>query len=57
MKDDKSRGVDGIPPKLLMETVEQINMPIARLFTYLVTSTSWLQPAMFTHKTLLLSHA
>ena len=24
MKDNKSPGVDGIPPKLLMETVEQI---------------------------------
>ena len=24
MKDNKSSGVDGIPPKLLMETVEQI---------------------------------
>ena len=29
MKDNKSHGVDGIPPKLLMETVEQINIPLA----------------------------
>ena len=32
MKDNKSPGVDGIPPKLLMETVEQINIPLARVF-------------------------
>ena len=29
MKDNKSPGVDGIPPQLLMETVEQINIPLA----------------------------
>ena len=34
MKDNKSRGVDGIPPKLLMETVEQINIPLARVFNF-----------------------
>ena len=33
MKDNKSHGVDGIPPKLLMETVEQISIPLARVFT------------------------
>ena len=32
MKDNKSHGVDGIPPKLLMETVEQISIPLARVF-------------------------
>ena len=32
MKDNKSPGVDGIPPKLLMETVEQIGIPLARVF-------------------------
>ena len=32
MKDNKSPGVDGIPPKLLMETVEQISIPFARVF-------------------------
>ena len=32
MKDTKSPGVDGIPPKLLMETVEQISIPHARVF-------------------------
>ena len=32
MKDNKSPGVDGIPPKLLMETVEQIIIPLARVF-------------------------
>ena len=31
-KDNKSPGVDGIPPKLLMETVEQISIPLARVF-------------------------
>ena len=30
--DNKSLGVDGIPPKLLMETVKQINIPLARVF-------------------------
>ena len=32
MKDNKSPGVDGIPPKLLMETVEQICIPLATVF-------------------------
>ena len=32
-KDNKSPGVDGIPPKLLMETIEQIRMPLARVFS------------------------
>ena len=32
MKDNKSPGVDGIPPKLLMEIVEQISIPLARVF-------------------------
>ena len=32
MKDNKSPGVDGITPKLLMETVEQISIPLARVF-------------------------
>ena len=31
MKGNKSPGVDGIPPKLLMETVEQISIPLARV--------------------------
>ena len=32
MKDNKSPGVDGIPPKLLMEAVEQISIQLARGF-------------------------
>ena len=32
MKDNKSPGVDGIPPKLILETVEQISIPLARVF-------------------------
>ena len=32
MKDNKSPGVDGIPPKLLMERVGQISIPLARVF-------------------------
>ncbi|WP_166376079.1 hypothetical protein, partial [Aeromicrobium phragmitis] len=32
MKDNKSPGVDGIPPKLLLETVEQISIPLATVF-------------------------
>ena len=33
MKHTKSPGVDGIPPKLLKEIVEQISTPLAKLFT------------------------
>ena len=32
LKDNKSPGVDGIPPKQLMETVEQVSIPLARVF-------------------------
>ena len=32
MKDNKSPGVDGIPPKLLKEIVEQFSTPLAKLF-------------------------
>ena len=32
MKDNKSPGVDGIPPKLFKEIVEQISTPLAKLF-------------------------
>ena len=32
MKDNKSPGVDGIPPKLLKEIVDQISTPLANLF-------------------------
>ena len=32
MKDNKSPGVDGIPPKLIMETVEQISISLAIVF-------------------------
>ena len=32
MKDNKSPGVDGIPPKLLLQIVEQISMPPATVF-------------------------
>ena len=32
MKNNKSPGVDGIPPKLLKEIVEQISTPLAKLF-------------------------
>ena len=32
LKDNKSPGVDGIPPKLLKEIVEQISTPLANLF-------------------------
>ena len=32
VKDNKSHGVDGIQPKLLMERVEQISIPLARVF-------------------------
>ena len=32
MKDNKSPEVDGIPPKLLKEIVEQISTPLSELF-------------------------
>ena len=32
MKDNKSPGVDGIPPKLLLEIVKQISIPLATVF-------------------------
>ena len=32
MEDNKSPGVDGIPPKLLLEIVEQISIPLATVF-------------------------
>ena len=32
MKDNESPGVDGIPPKLLMETVEKISILLATVF-------------------------
>ena len=32
MKDNRSPGVDGIPPKLLKEIVEQISTPPAKVF-------------------------
>ena len=32
MKENKSPGVDGISPKILKETVEQISMPLAHVF-------------------------
>ena len=32
MKNNKSPGVGGIPPKLLMEAVEHISIPLARMF-------------------------
>ena len=34
MKDNKSPGVNGIPPKLLMETLEQISVPLARVVPF-----------------------
>ena len=33
MKDNKSPGVDGIPPKLLLEIVEQFSIPLATVFS------------------------
>ena len=34
VKESKSPGVDGIPPQLLMETLEQISIPLARVFNF-----------------------
>ena len=32
MKDNKSPGVDGIPPKLIKEIAEQISTPLTKVF-------------------------
>ena len=32
MKDNKSPGVDGIPPKLQLEIIEQMSIPLATVF-------------------------
>ena len=32
MKDNKSPGVDIIPPRIIMETVERVNIPFTRVF-------------------------
>ena len=32
MKENKSQGVDGISPKILKETVDQISTPLANVF-------------------------
>ena len=34
MKDNISHGVDGIPPKLLLEIVEQVSIPLATVFNF-----------------------
>ena len=34
-KDNESPGMDGIPPRLIMETVKQISIPLARVFNFL----------------------
>ena len=36
MKDNKSPGVNGIPPRLLMETVEQVSIPLAKVFQLVI---------------------
>ena len=45
MKDNKSPGVDGIPPKLLLEIVEQISIPLATVFNLSQVSGCLLQTA------------
>ena len=41
MKDNKSPGVDGIPPKLLKEIVEQISTPLAKLSLEGIVPSEW----------------
>ena len=36
LKTMKDNRVDGIPPKLRMETIEQISIPLARVFNLLL---------------------
>ena len=45
MKDNKSLGVDGIPPKLLKEIVEQISTPLANLSLKVgIAPSEWKKP-------------
>ena len=41
MKDNKSPGVDGIPPKLLMEIVEEISTPLNLSLEEGIVPTEW----------------
>ena len=41
MKDNKSPGVHGIPPKLLKEIVEQISTPLANVFNLGIVASEW----------------
>ena len=41
MKDNKSPGIDGIPPKLLKEIVEQISTPLAKLSLEGIVPSEW----------------
>ena len=45
MKDNKSPGVDGIPPKLLKEIVEQISTPLANFFNFCLTVEEGIVPS------------
>ena len=47
MKDNISPGMDGIPPKLLMELVEQITIPFARVIKKVSTNVRELQTSEF----------
>ena len=50
MKDNKSSGVDGIPPNLLMETVQRISIPLTRMFNLSLkegVKTSWISYPLF----------
>ena len=50
IKDNKSPGVDGIPPKLLKEIVEQISRPLAKVFSFSleesIVSSEWKEANM-----------
>ena len=41
IKDNKSPGVDGIPPKLLKEIIEQISIPLAKLSLEGIVPSEW----------------
>ena len=54
MKENKSPGVDGMSPKILKETVEHINMPLALVFNMSLQEGKLLYPKNGKKQTLFL---
>ena len=54
MKDNKSPGVDGIPHKLLLKSVEQINISLATVFNLLLEESNFVRMERSKHHTIIL---